>query len=1168
MKQDKKGGYRVIGHGGGGKGGGKQRTPVESPDSLHSVAYAKVLDLISEGEIFGPVHGAGEFLRDIYLDGTPIQNESGGLNFEQVQCDFRYGTQDQDYIQGFPSSEVTTPISIELTSSLAWVRAISNTELSAVRITMAVAGLSKTNTENGDINGYSVAYAIDLSTDGGAYETVLNTAFTGKTTQRYTRSHRVDLPDANTGWSIRVRRLTPNASSATIADRTYIDTLTDIIDAKMRYPMSAIVGIQINAAQFQSIPVRSYHMRGRLVRVPTNYDPETRIYTGAWDGLFKIAYTNNPAWVFYDLAGNDRYGLGERIPAGYVDKWSLYEIGRYCDELVPDGKGGTEPRFTCNCYLQQRGDAWKVMQDLASVFRGIIYYAGGTVVPSADIPRDPVYAFTNGNVIDGRFSYMGSGGRTRYTVALVSWNDMTANGVAKVEPVEDREGIARYGIRQTEMVAFGCTSQGQAQRVGRWALVTSMLETDTVTFNVGLDGAIAMPGQVIRVADVFRAGRRIGGRISAATIDSLTLDRPIENHSGQEISVVMPDGITQTRDVTEINGNVVTVNPNFSEVPSSESVWATDSDDLKTQLFRVVSVAEGTQENRITFQITAVKHVADKYAAIDFQTIIQLPPVTVVPPSVQPPPDNVTISEYSVISQGTTSQSMVIQWDKVDSAIYYDAQWRRDDGDWVTVPRTGTTNVEVQNIYAGGYLARVRSVNAAGVQSVWSTSILTELSGIIGAPPAVTFLQTKSIVFGIELTWGFPVGPSIIEKTEINYSLTNVFADSIRLGDFSFPQNTHTLMGLAAGATLYFWTRLIDKNGTNGPWYPIGLGVQGTSSNSAADILDYLNGQITSTQLSEELLEEIDSGGGAAVEVEQIKTDLAAMYTIKTQYTLDDRLYLAGIGVGVENNEGIIESQVLIAADRFAVIHPNDAGGVTTPFVIQGGDVFINSAFIQDATIGSAKLQNWLYSDSLDVNGNPIIGINFRTGVIQSGQTGYNNGNGFWLGNDGGTTKFSLGNSAGSNITWNGTRLNIEGELVATGNILNDAVTQTYFVVGGYGLTIPTKGRAGAVIQMDAIWAASRAGAQFASQAGTHRILINGIVVWQENIAWSFRQSSGSIVYDSLLTSINFQRSVTIRIPESIVGDAVISMDMISATSPAYAWASYGFSMTAIVLKK
>lgn len=991
------------------KGGGAARQPVESADSLHSTSYARVLDLLSEGEIYGLVDG----LKSIYLNNTPLQNQDGSLNFSGVQVDVRTGTQYQDPVPGFPAAESTKAIGVALKADAPWTHAVANTQLSAVRVTLGVQGLAQTDISTGDVNGYRVEYVIELATDGGAFVPVLAGAFDGKTRNTYARTHRIDLPSSSTGWSVRVRRTTPDSTSSAVSDSTFIESVTDVIDGRMRHPMSALVGLSVDAAQFNAVPTRAYHARGRIIRVPSNYDAATRTYTGVWDGTFHLAYTNNPAWVFFDIVGNDRYGLGRRIPAGWVDKWALYQIGQYCDELVPNGRGGTEPRFACNVYIQQRADAYRVLQDLASAFRGMTYWASGSAVAVADMPRDPVYTYTAANVVEGRFGYTGAGLRTRYTVALVSWNDPSDMGRAKVEVVEDRDGIARYGLRQAEITAFGCSSQGQAQRMGKWLLLTSRMETRNVSFSVGLDGAIASPGQVVRVADPNLAGRRIGGRIHAATATVVTVDAELGVRPGDRLTVILPSGIAETRivsnavgvaltadntlltvDSTKLTADMVglpgtvlhiTVTQPYSAVPQPEAVWTLESERLSAQLFRVVSVTEG---EGLTFDINAVQHEPGKFDAVDHGTRIQTAPISVIPPSVQPAPASVAISAFSVINQGIASQSAVISWPAVDKAVAYEVEWRRNNSQWVKAPRTGAASVQIDNIYAGAYLARVRAVNSLDIPSVWATSVETELDGILAPPPVVTSLTAAGLVFGIRIDWGLPTGPSIIERTELWYSQTSSRADAVKLGDFAFPQNTHTMMGLAAGAGFYFWARLVDRNGIEGAWHPAGAGVHGQASSSASDILAYLKDQITETQLAQELLERIDAAGDSQVQIDAITTALAAMYTIKTQLTVDGKPYMAGIGVGVENDKGIVTSQILLAANRVAVL--NEANGVTsTPFVIQGGQVFINSAFIGQASIGSAKLADWLESDAKNsATGQPVMRLNFRTGEIQLNGSG------------------------------------------------------------------------------------------------------------------------------------------------------------------------------------
>ncbi|WP_329768969.1 host specificity protein J [Stenotrophomonas maltophilia] len=839
--------------GAGGKSSTNARTPVETPDSLHSISYAKVLDLISEGEIRGLVAGN----QSIYLNEVPIQNSDGSFNFNGVRVETRSGTQDQEYIPGFPSVENEIGVGVELRDTPV-VRAAFGQDLSAVRIRFGVPALQRQNTENGDTEGYAVEYAIDLSTDGGAFSTVLSNAFRGKTTTEYQRSHRIDLPPGNQ-WQARIRRLTPNANSSTVADTVNVISMTEIIDVKLRYPNCALAAIQIDGSQFQGKPTTAYRIWGRIIRVPSNYDPIARTYTGVWDGTFKSAWTNNPAWVFFDMVTNDRFGLGDRIPLDWVNKWRLYEIAQYCDQMVSDGMGGMEPRFTCSLYLQTRASAHKVLQDMASMFRGISFYAAGQIMASADMPKDPVYTYSQANVVDGKFTYTGSGGKARHTVALVSWSDPVDFGRQKVEPVQLQEGIARYGVNQIEVTAFGCHSKSQAQRVGLHILYSENLETETVSFAVGLDALNCMPGDVIQVANAKRAGRRNSGRISAATASSLSLDVvPSSMQVGDVLRATLPSGKTQARTINGVNPETreVTVSAPWSEVPVAQSIWATESTDLVMEQFRVISI---TEEDGLTYRITGLTHRPDKFGAIDDGTRLEPPPVSIVPPSVQPPPANVRMSSHVVIDQGIATPVLTIEWDAAAKAIAYDVEWRRDDLNWVHVGRVGTASAEVRGIYAGKYLARVRAVNALNAVSQPALSVLTDIQGKTEPPPALTSLTAASVVFGIQLAWAFPPGATDTERTEIWRSPGPSLESATKLGDFAYPQNRHRLDGLAAGAKFYFWGRLVDRSGNIGPWYPAGAGVVGESSTDVTEYDAYFSGLINKSALGQELLSEIES---------------------------------------------------------------------------------------------------------------------------------------------------------------------------------------------------------------------------------------------------------------------------------------------------------------------
>ncbi|QNH79206.1 host specificity protein J [Pseudomonas protegens] len=1002
----------------GSKGGGsKPRPSVEAPDSLQSTAYARILDLVSEGEIVGLKNGK----RSVFLNETPLANADGSLNFSGVTLETRNGSQDQTYIPGFPAVENESSVAVELRSDQPWSKAITNLQLSAVRIRLAVSRLAQTNTSNGDTNGYTVRYAIDLSTDGGAFVEVLQAAFSGKTSSKYERSHRVDLPAATAGWTVRVRRLTPNSTSGAIADTTSVESITDVIDAKLRYPGSAIIGLQFDASQFQSIPTRSFELQGRIIRVPSNYDPLTRIYSGVWDGTFKSAWTDNPAWIYYDLLLHQRYGLGHLLNAAQVDKWELYRIGQYCDQPVSDGKGGTEPRFTCNLYLSVRADALKVLQDLATTFRGMAYWGAGSVMAVADMPEDPVYTYSNANVVDGKFVYGGSAKKTRYSVALVSWNDPADFYRQKVQYVDDPEGIARYGVQQTEITATGCTSQAQAQRIGKWALLTNRLETESVSFAVGLDGTLARPGQIIRVADNDRAGRRIGGRLRSATLDTLVLDADVKAYPGDTVTLIMPTGKAISRVIKSVgypltwdstgitwdNGDItldttgfpaevqrVVLDADLDELPPVHSMWAIDSSTLAVQQFRVLSVAEDFSDDAIKYSISAVKHVASKFEAIDNGARIERPPVTVISPSVQAPPEAVRVSNDHFVDQGSAVNVMTIDWVRPSNAVAFEAYWRKNDGEWVFAGRTGSNSIEVSGIYAGRYVAKVRAINALDIGSVFSTSAETVLNGKTTPPPAVASLTAQSLVFAIKVKWSIPeqLSTADLQRTEIWYSKTNDLSTATKFGDYAYPQTDLTVMGLAAGTSFFFWARLVDRIGNVGAY---SKPVMGQSSSDAGPILEYLTDKISETQLSKTLLEKVETGGGSAIELKAVKDELAAMYSIKTQMTVDGKPYLAGIGVGVENDKGVVTSQVLIAASRFAIVDPN-VGEVFYPFVVQDNNVFIDSAFIRKGSITNAQIGEYIQSTNyvagqtgwrLDKSG----GIEFNGEVAGGGRLSINN---------------------------------------------------------------------------------------------------------------------------------------------------------------------------------
>ncbi|ARX49236.1 TPA: carbohydrate binding domain-containing protein [Klebsiella pneumoniae] len=823
-------------------GGSKQRTPTEQPDDLQSVAKAKILLALGEGEFAGGLTG-----KDIYLDGTPLENADGSQNFSGVSWEFRPGTQAQTYIQGIPGTENEISVGTEVSSKTAWTHTFTNTQLSAVRVRLKWPSLMKQE-DDGDVVGNTVKYAIDLQTDGGAWQTVLETAVTGKTTSGYERSHRIDLPHAGSTWTLRLRKISPDANSVKVGDVMTLQSYTEVIDAKLRYPNTALLYIEFDSSQFNgSIPQISCEPRGRVIRVPDNYNPETREYTGVWTGGFKWAWTDNPAWIYYDIVIADRFGLGNRLSSANISKWTLYQIAQYCDQLVPDGRGGDgmEPRYTCNVYVQERNDAYTVLRDFAAIFRGMTCWNGEQIVVQADMPRDVDFTYTRANII-GKPRYSSSSSQVRYTNALVSWSDPDNAYADAMEPAFIPELVSRYSFNQLELTAIGCTRQSEAHRKGLWGILTNNKDR-VVEFDVGLDGRIPQPGYIIALADELLAGRVNGGRISAVNGRVITLDRDVDAKPGDRLQLNLPSGISQSRTIQAVNGRrQITVTTAYSETPERECVWAVESDDLFLQQYRVTGVKENSDA---TLTITGVAHDPDKFARIDTGAIIDQRPVSVLPAGNQSPPDDIVITSRSVVNQGISVETMQVNWSAVSGAIAYEAQWRRNDGNWINVPRSSTTSFEVSGIYAGRYLVRVRAINAAEISSGWAYSEEKTLTGKVGEPLAPLALATRSLVHGVQVSWEFPTGSGDTLRTELQYSKNQDGSAPMPLSDVAYPGKSYQQMGLSMGAEFWYRARLVDRLGNESPWTGW---VQGMASDNFDDYYENLTDAIKDTAAWEE----------------------------------------------------------------------------------------------------------------------------------------------------------------------------------------------------------------------------------------------------------------------------------------------------------------------------
>ncbi|EGK7035176.1 host specificity protein J [Salmonella enterica subsp. enterica serovar Altona] len=1010
-------------------GSSSSRTPTEQPDDLQSVAKAKILVALGEGEFAGQLTG-----KDIYLDGTALENADGSQNFSGVVWEFRSGTQAQNYIQGIPGTENEINVGSEVSSATAWTRTFTNSQLSAVRLRLKWPSLFKQE-DNGDLVGYSVNYAIDLQTDGGTWLTVLNTSVTGKTTSGYERSHRIDLPQAGSTWTIRLRKITADANSAKIGDKMTLQSFTEVIDAKLRYPNTALLYIEFDSSQFNgSIPQISCEPKMRVIRVPDNYDPETRTYSGTWQGAFKWAWTDNPAWIFYDLVITDRFGLGNRLSAANIDKWTLYQVSQYCGQPVPDGKGGsgTEPRYTCNVYVQDRNDAYTVLRDFAAIFRGMTYWGGDQIVALADMPRDVDYAYTRANVIDGRFTYSSSTSKTRYTTALVSWSDPGNAYADAMEPVFEQPLVARYGFNQLEMTAIGCTRQSEANRKGRWGILTNNKDR-VVSFDVGLDGNIPQPGYIIAVSDELLSGKVMGGRISAVNGRVIKLDRVADAAAGDRLILNLPSGASQSRTIQAVNGESVTVTTAYSETPQAEAVWVVESDELYAQQYRVVSVSDN---NDGTFSIAGAWHDPDKYARIDTGAIIDQRPVSVIPPGNQSPPANIVISSFSVVQQNISVETMRVSWDQAQNAIAYEAQWRRNDGNWVNVPRSSTTSFDVSGIYAGRYLVRVRAINASEISSGWGYSEEKTLTGKVGNPPKPVGFATTPINWGIRLNWGFPANTGDTLKTEIQYTANSDFSNPLLLSDVPYPSAEYTQLGLKAGQEFWYRAQLVDRTGNESGWTDW---VRGESNANADDYLGDIADDFLTSADGDRLTSDIDTNLEAALQnalanhgtVEHqwaqygevradilvVKTTIAqvdkamaemstqvqaqfndvtaaledkltavvdatgasAIYTLKTGVRINGVMYNAGMSIAVLAEAGKpVVTRVGFNANQF-VLMSGSGNTQYSPFAVINGQVFISDAFIQNGSITNAKIGNFIQSNNfvagsagwrIDKNGN------------------------------------------------------------------------------------------------------------------------------------------------------------------------------------------------------
>lgn len=822
--------------------GGNKDNGQNRGTEIASVAYMKILLALSEGQIAGQFTG-----QDICLDGTPLLDADGHENFPGVTWEWRSGLVDQDYIQGFPAVENEISVSTEIKSGTPWVKAINNTQLSAVRLRIKFPNGVYSLRDSGGKDGYRIEFAIDVSTDGSTYTEYGRDTVDGIANTGYERSYRIDLPRANSGWQIRVRRLTENKNNNKTADVSRIESITEIVDAKLRYPNTALLFVQFDSTLFDGrTPTVTVKAKGLVIRVPSNYDPVERTYSGSWDGTFKWAWSNNPAWIFYDLVLNKRYGLGKRISSDQVDKWTLYQIGQYCDAPVSDGAGGKEARYLCDLYISQRTDAWTVLMDLANIFRGMISWSNNLLSVDADMPRemDPDFVFNKSNIV-GSFTFSSTSERTNYSAAIVTYSNPQNNYQDDQASVYSQEVADRFGFNTIELSRIGCTRESEAQRHGAYAIETNR-DDNGVEFKTGMEGRIPRVGKVIGINNAPMAGRQNGGRVAAVSGKRITLDRAVAAKAGDTLIINLPDGKSQGRKVQGVQDRIVTVEQEYNPGPQAEAGWILDQSDLAIQQFRVKRVVNN---NDGTVTINGLPYNPNKFPRVDDGAVIEDRPVTVVPPRGQEAPDDITISSLYRVSQGIGITTLVATWSPVKNAIAYEMQWRQNNGDWINLPRTGNTRFEVDGIYTGRYVVRVRAINAQDIASVWGISKETELTGKSGAPLPPLALATRSLVHGVQVSWEFPTGSGDTLRTELQYSKNQDGSAPMLLSDVAYPGKSYQQMGLSMGAEFWYRARLVDRLGNESPWTGW---VQGMASDNFDDYYENLTDAIKDTAAWEE----------------------------------------------------------------------------------------------------------------------------------------------------------------------------------------------------------------------------------------------------------------------------------------------------------------------------
>lgn len=822
------------------KGGSSSpRTPVEMPDNLISKDKVKLLLAVSDGEVVNDFS-----LKQLHFGGVPVQNEDGTFNYEGVIAEFRPGTQTQDYIQGFSESSAEFQVAREVTHNTPYTLTVSNKNLSAIRFRLLWPRVL-TQKDNGDMVGSVVEYKIEMAVDGASYQTYLTGKIDGKnTTGGYDRSIRVNLPqDFTSQVLIRVSRVTPDADGVKVVDAFQVQSYAEVIDAKFRYPLTAMLYVEFDSDLFQNqIPTISLKKKWKIIQVPRNYDPINRTYSGTWDGTFKWAWSNNPAWVLYDLIMNQRYGLDQRELGIPVDKWSLYEVAQYCDELVPDNRGGMEPRYLMDVIVQSQVEAFQLVRDVCSAFRGMTFYNGESLSIIVDKPRDPVYLFTADNVVDGVFVRTFPSEKTMYTSCNVMFDDEENQYEQDVEPVFNPDAAMRFGHNPTSITAIGCTRRTEANRRGRWILQTNLSAT-TVSFSTGLEGMIPSCGDVIYVADPHWQSAFnlvLSGRVMEVSGVQVFLAYRCDAKAGDTLILNTDDGKPVRRTIASVSadGKTITLNVGYNFDVAPDSVFLIESDQLVAEQYVVTRIEKGSDDDEFTFAITATQYNPNKYDAIDNGVITDDRPTSVVDPDSLGAPKNLTISSFSRIVQGMSVETMVIGWSAVQYAKLYEVQWRKDGGNWNNVPRTATTQVDIEGIYAGEYQARVRCISGGNVASPWSALATATLTGKVGAPKGpINLFASDDEIFGIRVKWAMPEGAEDTAYIELYQSQSGTDQDASLLTLIPYPAAEYWHSILPAGYVNFYKARSVDRIGNVSEWTDYARGMSSTDVNAITDVI-------------------------------------------------------------------------------------------------------------------------------------------------------------------------------------------------------------------------------------------------------------------------------------------------------------------------------------------